>query len=609
MDKAKNMDYSLVLKFFGTIKLSNGTQQFREWNIPSKPTEKIEFLIQRFSRISLLDSKNYIFSFSNQFLNNYASFTVAQMGLTNNSRIEILDKELQNINISEIQKKNSNISLNYKINIKFIKFNKYSAFNCQKELKGILKLCFLNEITSKIDESYLEQMHITKNIPEMIYYILKILRKDIIEFEHNNEIAKTIREIMEKENGCNIINFSNFVDEQINQNWLERIINLVPKNELNEIIDTNFRLGKYDKYTSFFESELNKALRQSVFEFSVVSLVVLDREDFDKFELEREKCPNRIDKILYHGTQIHPLTCILTGIFRRSETFGYQHGKGVYFTDSLDYCYFYGGKENTRYNYNRIPKIGDTFTAISSFVYYDKNGFLKVNDYKARIRPGKNEVNFAYTGSSSESLVNPDLKKFYGSEYVIWELDQICPFISIKFKREEFCVIWRDDNFSEQKVYNNEFDQKFKDFLKERIRYIKQAAKYNVYPCTTTNEALELVNRKKYNKIILISNVRPDLEGKKFVDAARKIIGNDVIVLFLAYNKLHLQWIKNYKNAIFSNNPKIYEEYFDSFSNEIKMKELISKLERHFNVKFNFDNNFLNFPLYKVEGRYSDLTF
>ena len=68
-------------------------------------------------RILIEFNKFYIFSFSNQFLNNYASFTVAQMGLTNNSRIEILDKELQNINISEIQKKNSNISLNYKINI------------------------------------------------------------------------------------------------------------------------------------------------------------------------------------------------------------------------------------------------------------------------------------------------------------------------------------------------------------------------------------------------------------------------------------------------------------------------------------------------------------
>ena len=350
-------------------------------------------------------------------------------------------------------------------------------------------------------------------------------------------------------------------------------------------------------------------MKQSVFEFSAVSLVILDREDFDKFEIEREKCPNRQDKILYHGTQIHPLSCILTGIFKRSETFGYQNGKGVYFTDSLDYCSFFGGSESNRYNFNKIPKIGDTFTAVSSLVYYDKNGFLKVKDFRTRIKPAKNEVNFAYSGAELQTLDNPEQKKFYGTEYVIWDLDQICPFISIKFKREEYCVIWRDDNFSQQNVYNTEFDQKFKDFLKERIRYIRQAAKYNVYPCITTDEALELVNRKKYNKIILISNVRPDLEGKKFVDAARKIIGNDVIVLFLAYNNLHLHWIKNYKNAIFSNDPKIYEEYFDSFSNEIKMRELISKLERHFNVKFNFDNNFLKFPLYKEEGRYSVLTF
>ena len=58
-------------------------------------------------------------------------------------------------------------------------------------------------------------------------------------------------------------------------------------------------------------------------------------------------------------------------------------------------------------------------------------------------------------------------------------------------------------------------------------------AKYNIYPCETSEEALELVNRKKYNKIILISNVGSDIGGKKFIDKAREIIGNDVIVYFL----------------------------------------------------------------------------
>ena len=83
------------------------------------------------------------------------------------------------------------------------------------------------------------------------------------------------------------------------------------------------------------------------------------------------------------------------------------------------------------------------------------------------------------------------------------------------------------------------------------MKYIEQFAEYNIYPCETTNETLELVKRKKYNKIILISNIGTDLGGKKFKDEARKIIGNDVIALFLAYKIGHLNWVKNYKNAFF----------------------------------------------------------
>ena len=114
-------------------------------------------------------------------------------------------------------------------------------------------------------------------------------------------------------------------------------------------------------------------------------------------------------------------------------------------------------------------------------------------------------------------------------------------------------------------VYNNKFDEIFKKFLKERKKYINQVAKYNIYQCETSEEALKLVERKKYNKIILISNIGTDLGGKDFVTNARKIIGNDIIVLFLSYNIAHLKWVKDYKNALFSNDPKFYEEYLEGF--------------------------------------------
>ena len=116
-------------------------------------------------------------------------------------------------------------------------------------------------------------------------------------------------------------------------------------------------LGKYNNFVKFFEKEFVKSLRQSIFEFTVISMVILDRDDYDIYKKERSKCPNKIDRLLYHGTQIDPISSILTGKFKKSEERCYQHGKGVYFTDTLDYCWYYGGAENNRFNINKIPKI------------------------------------------------------------------------------------------------------------------------------------------------------------------------------------------------------------------------------------------------------------
>ena len=399
------------------------------------------------------------------------------------------------------------------------------------------------------------------------------------------------------------------------------MINLLNPNDIKEIKNIKFLLSKYNDHIKLFDKEFEKAKRESIFEFSIISLVIIEREDFEKFEQERKKCPNRVEKILFHGTSIEPISCILTGLFKKSVDRHYQHGKGVYFTDFLDYCWFYGGNEGNRANKNKIPKVEDNFTLIACSIYYNQEGYRKVKDHK--YDPKKNEINFAYAGAHFETLEKPDFHKFVGTEYVIWDLDQICPFMSAKLKRNEYCVIWRDNNFSSEPVYKNKFDAIFKKFLNDRIKYINQAAKYNIYPCQTSEKALKLVERKKYNKIILISNIGTDLGGKKFVDNARKIIGNDVIVLFLAYNIAHLKWIKNYKNALFSNDLNFYEEYLQCFDYKHKWSlsgrhdydveknilKFIEKMEKHYNVKFNFDNKFLQFPNYKESGKYSDLSF
>ena len=494
------------------------------------------------------------------------------------------------------------------INIKFLRLpNKTNIENSNEELTSLLKLCLLKEISVKIDPNKLEKF------PDVVKLILNILKNGYK--GQSGNLKGDIEKILEKVKGSNIINFSKFVDESVNTNQLNSLIGLLNNSQKLEIKDIKNRLARYEKNIKIFDRQFEEAMKGSILEFSVISVAIIEREDFEKFEREKKKCPNRVDKLLYHGTGEMPVASIMTGVFKKSIDAHYQHGRGVYFTDMLDNCWFYGNKRNCDEAIdNNIPEKNETFTLIACSIYYNKKGYKQVYDYK--YDPKKNEINFAYADAEFETLHDVDKTKFYGTEYVIGDLDQICPFIGAKLKRVEFCCIWRDTNFSKKIFYNPEADKAFKDYIAERMKFIEQYAEFNIYPCETSEEALKLIKRKKYNKIILLSNIGQDLGGKKFVDEARKIIKNDVIVLFSAYDEDHLKLVQKYKNALFSNDPLLFEEYLKCFSPnfsglEIKnnILALKEKVENFYDVKFNFDDKFIHYPLYKDSGKYSDLTF
>ena len=592
---------AIIIKFKGRIADFDGYEQECSWSIPTNLQELVKNLLIRFYQISGLNQQQYITEL--YYTPEKWSKTIVQAGFSHNSEIKIITSErVEEAYIIS----NNKVDSNFKIFIKFIKSNTISQYRSNIDLKGLLKLCLLNEISLKLNQNDLEKI---RYFSQEAYSILKILKQS-----NNTDSTlpdETIKKVLGEKLGSNILCFSNYVDETLNSQIINQLMKYINPNYLNQILDAKIRLAKYSNFVDFFEKEIQNSLRRNVFEFTVTSLVIIERNDFDIFEKEKNSCPNRIIKLLYHGTQIHPISCILTGMFRKSVQYC-QHGRGVYFTDDLDYCWFYGGDQDNRANKNIIPGIGQTFTAIASLVYYDKTKFLQVADYYTREQPGKNEINFAYAGCDLDTIMKPNIHQYFGTEYVVWELSQICPLISLKFKRVEYCIIWRDINFSQNAIYGAQFDSLFKGFLKDCVKYIRQEAKFNVYPCQTTEEALSIVNRKKYNKIILLSNVGEDLAGRAFVDQARQIIGNNVIVLFVAYNINHLNWITNYPNALFCNEYEYFKEYLDIFSQpdlQYKIPGLIQKFGNHYKVKFNFDNNYLNFPLYRDSGSYSELTF
>ena len=116
-----------------------------------------------------------------------------------------------------------------------------------------------------------------------------------------------IKKVLEKMKGSNILNFSKYVDESINSNDIKMILQLLDNEDLKEINDIKNRLLKYNEYVNSFTKDFEERKRNSIFEFSIISLVIIEREDFQTFEKERKKCPNRVDRILYHGTSIEEI--------------------------------------------------------------------------------------------------------------------------------------------------------------------------------------------------------------------------------------------------------------------------------------------------------------
>ena len=130
----------------------------------------------------------------------------------------------------------------------------------------------------------------------------------------------------------------------------------------------------------------------------------------------------------------------------------------------------------------------------------------------------------------------------------------------------------------------------------------------NVYFEDSLEKALEIIKRKKYNKIILISNIGLDKSGKKFVEVARKILGFNVVVLFFSQNKSHFSWIQNFPNVLYTNNASFYKDYIMNY-NEKGLKDLKNKVEKEYKINLKFDNDFMKFPKFINTIKYDKISF
>ena len=524
----------------------------------------------------------------------------------NNDNNDIINNK---INIDNNKKDQPNVKMNHLKN-EYIKVNNNNSFInvrifegnninlCEiKDLTGFLKICLIKQLTN-----LLHNKDISGN-----YQNLKDL---LLQFENNIHFTgDSDINLMIKENKLiNILFFSQYlknsiINTQLINKLINQFLNIPQKRKINNYWRN---LLKYEKYNSYFELQFIKDLKKCKFDYSIISINLLEKDNSEVYEEKKKECPNCNQKLLYHISNINPFS------LKKKDKLKYSvnnnHGNGFYFLDSLDNIPSFYDKENNVFISEKIIPVNSTFSFIASEIFYDKNKINTLEDINSSnkdlndllIKNQKVENNGLNIINIYKSK-NIDKKNFLYNEYVISEEYQILPLYTITLRRNEYCVLWRDPNF--------EGKNDFSEFLRNMKQLCIKKTNMNFYYETSTEEALKFILRRKYDKVILITSIGKDLSGKRFIEVARKIYGIDIIVLFFSNNMKHLEWIQNFNNCLYTNKADIYEQYITNF-NESSLKNLKKKVEEDYNIKlkpFSFD--FILFPNYKKEGDFNALDY
>ena len=486
------------------------------------------------------------------------------------------------------------------------------------ELSGILQICLLKYIAKHI-------VDVNKITSKEIRNIIIDLKNTIVLTDNPKDDIKV--NLMQKE-GSNIITYINYIKHIVKEKEIRNLISLLDKNYQSQIINYWSQLSKYEDFNKLFQKDFLEAIEKSYFDYSLIGVSIYQQEKRKQYINDLKQCENSVVKLMFHGNQIDPKSKIITeGLLYSRKAF---YGMGIYFSDMLDYIsFYYGGEtyEERNNNFGKVLPAGTTFSCIGTEIFYDIDEKEDVYDWKyhvdeldhfptydelmsnypdkmvenngihfARVEPQKGQV------IKNEELIYQAKKKgkFIGNEYVITEKSQMLPLYGLTLKRNEYFVIWRDPNF----VGEN----KYIEYLENaKIRLYKNGG-INVYIESCTEKALNLIKRKKFNKIILISSIGLDLSGKKFVETARKILGFNVVVLFFSSNNKHLQWIQNFPNALYTNNTSFYEKYVKNY-NEKGLLQLKQEIEQIYKINLKFTQDFLSFPKFVNNEEYKNLIF
>ena len=78
--------------------------------------------------------------------------------------------------------------------------------------------------------------------------------------------------------------FSKFIDDYIRKDEIIKLINILKKDIKTKIKKQINLLSNYTDYMRMFENRFEEAKKESIFEYIIISLTLVDRKDIKEFE-------------------------------------------------------------------------------------------------------------------------------------------------------------------------------------------------------------------------------------------------------------------------------------------------------------------------------------
>ena len=196
----------------------------------------------------------------------------------------------------------------YSTNVDFnLNLNAIEEVKTINELSGILKICLLKYIVKLIDNKSINRIKSNE-----IRKIISDLKKEIDSNISTNNPQENIKINLSKNKGKNIINYMKYIKNIIKEKDIIDLFGLFNLNMQNQIKWYWGQLSQYEYFDKKFQKDIIKAIENSYFDYSLICVSIYQQEKREKFIKDLNACDNKEVKYLFHGTQIDPISHIIT---------------------------------------------------------------------------------------------------------------------------------------------------------------------------------------------------------------------------------------------------------------------------------------------------------